>query len=210
MPIKAEIQDGTGTGLVAKVTTNHALRVSIQQSSASDMTEEEASRLKLYRGYMKDSVDSRDLNVDGSTVPHDYTVVPQEGIAFWIRSVRFIFHSERMSLVAAKELQRFGAAGGTDGLTNGLEMWFEQGGQVVQLFNPAVLNVADMMQTADDFVNFTNGISNVVDYLHMEFDFDVPIVLMPTSVDRIVVRVNDDLTDLDMFEISVRGWKEIL
>ena len=58
------------------------------------------------------------------------------------------------------------------------------------------------------FTNLRNAITNSSDFFACEFTFPRPIVLVPKNADKIVLRVSDDLTPIELFQVFATGYQE--
>lgn len=208
MSVGLRIRDGEGSGREAGVTQDRALKVSVVNRTASDATVEELTRVKQLRSFLQNG-GSVDMNVDGSATPVEFIHEADTGIAKWITGVRFLFHSDNMEL-DTNDFRRFGAAAIAPGLANGLTFFVLQGGTQTSFFPDPVKAVGDFMSYADDYTNFINSVGTQTDFLSFDFKFDEPVALPEGSEDKIVVKVEDNLTALDLFKVIVRGYQEVL
>jgi len=213
MAIKNFIQDGEGTSITAGVTKDHALKVTNLAPSIENLYIDGdlgvLTRTKIYSNYLRGPGESPDLNIDGSVTPVEFTIDAQTDRLISIYNIRFVLNSTQMSLGSA-EGRRFASAAATPGLTNGLEFFIEQGGIVTDIFSAPVKQIADFLNYSDDFYNEAGALGAGMDILIARFDFPYYVNIVPTVVDRVVVRVSDDLTEINTFRIAALGTQEIL
>jgi len=209
MPISTIIRDGTGTRYDAQVTSDHALKVSPVTIATADQTLSELTLKKQYRDWLRNSSGSENMNVNGSVTPVLFEETAEPGKVKWITAWRLIMHNTYME-IDTNDFRRFGTAAVAPGLTNGLEFYFEQSGRHIDVFLEPVKNIGDFLQYADDYESLVNAVAAQTDYLHFIFRFDQPVALPAGSNDKIVMKVNDNLTSVDLMKVVVRGWQEFL
>lgn len=212
MPIDTLVRDGTGTRFTAQVNSDNALKVYQSEPVLVDEAEDgyaSLTRKKQYRDWLRTAAGSEDMLVDGSTNAVYFSETSQSEKVKWITAWRLIMHSTGMEL-DTNDFRGFGAAAGPSGLTNGLQFYFVQDGRQIDVFLENVKNLGDFLKYADDYTNLVNAVTSQSDYLHFDFTFDQPIALPAGSNDKIVMVVNDDLTDLDYMQVVVRGWQEFI
>ncbi|MDX1746324.1 MAG: hypothetical protein R3324_10335, partial [Halobacteriales archaeon] len=176
---------------------------------AFDLSNEELTRFKQYRAFLRNTAGSKEMNVDGSVTPVDFRVVAEVGKVKWVAGARFIINGTNFEMVS-QDLKRFGSAtSGGGSLPNGLAFFSDQGGVLTNIFLDPVRQTVDFLNYNDDFTNFVNAITSQSDFLSFDFFFEQPVVLAPGSVDELVVRVQDDLTALDQLRVIVRGYQEL-
>ncbi len=207
MPLFSKIRDGEGTGRLAGVTPDSALKVAIVEQAANTIPIAQLIRQKQLKEFLVNG-GSRELNVDGSVSTVDFTVASAEGITKWVTRLRVLLNGVNFEL-DTNDFRRFGAAAIAPGLTNGVEFFTVQEGITTNLVPDPIQTAGDFMDSADRFVNFINAISAQSDFLSFDFDFAVPVVLPAGAADTIVCRVRDDLTALDLFQVLVIGYQEV-
>jgi hypothetical protein len=209
MALHARIRDGEGSNRTAGVTEEHAVKVALVEQSANSIPLEQLIRQKQLRTFLTNSSSSKDLNVDGSATPVEFSLEGEEGSTKWILRLRVLLNDVNME-IATNDFRRFGTAtAASTPLTNGIEFFTEQSGVVTDFVAESVKTIGEFMNYASDFVNFVNSVGTQEDFLSFDFTFDVPIVLPAGAADRIVCRVNDDLTDVDLFQILAFGYQEL-
>ena len=214
MVAKIHITDGgkQGTGRKAGVTSDNALPVTQVPRLANDQTDEQLTRIKYFSGLFvrDDGSGSTDLRVDGSVTPVDFVIAPPPGEMIQLREIRYIFEDSSLDM-GGNDVRRFGSAAGTGGLVNGLESFIEQGAGVQNLFVEPINHMSEFFWYVSDFFNIPNATANNVDLLTWIIDLKllVPILVVSSNTDRVVVRINDDLTAMtDKFQVLAIGQRE--
>lgn len=207
MGINTIIRDGIGTNYAAQVTSDHALKVSPVTISTSSQSITDLTLKKQYRDWLRNSGGSYEMNVDGSTTPVLFEETAEANKVKWITSWRLIMNDTGMEL-NTNDFRDFGVATGSPGLTNGLNFYFVQGGRQIQVFLNPVKKIGDFLDYADGYTNLVNAVSSQSDYLSFDFVFDQPVALPAGSNDKIVMQISDDMTDIDLMRVVVRGWQE--
>lgn len=209
MTVRTEIKDGLGGGRAASVTEQNALLVSVLPQSSKGVPASDLANLRQLRAYFEDGGGSNAQNVDGSTTPVEFSVSTVSGLTKWIVGFRLILEGARLE-ISTQDFRRYGNAATSPGLTNGVEVEAVQSGATVPITVEPVVTIGDYLQWADDFVNLINSVGTTEDYLHFDFSFDRPVVLVEGSTDRLVIRINDDLTAIDKQIAVARGYQEFL
>ena len=209
MALPTYIQD-PATGRRIEVNPEGALRVEVVQGAASNIDSDVLTRRKLLRNFLRNASDSKDLNVDGSTTSVEFRAEAATDRTKFITGARVLFNGTNLEM-NSNDFRRFGnATSSQTPLTNGLEFFVVQGGQQTNLFIDPIVRMGDFYNYSDDSVNIINAISSQSDFLYFDFDFDAPIAIPPATLDRIVMRVRDDLTAIDLFNVIVRGYQELV
>ena len=213
MSLKTTIKDGKGTGRTASVTDANALLVSVLPQTSKGIPPDDLASLRQLREFFVDSVGSEDQRVDGSVSAVEFSVSAQLGITRWVTGFRLIIQGQNTDM-GSNDCRRYAATSG--GLTNGVEIEAVQSGVTTVITGAgAVTDMGQYLRYADDFLNIISAISANVDYLHFDFSFDQPVVLTEGTSDRLVIRINDDLTaayttpstDTAQFAVA-RGYQE--
>ena len=208
MAFPAKIEDGTGSKTKAKVTEDHALLVTGIEQNAFFVDDDVLTRYKLLRAFMTNGT-SKDMNVNGSVTPVEFTVTSDVGKVLYITQIRILINGTYFEL-DTQDFRRFGlATAGGGALPNGLTLNVEQGGIVTSMFADPVTQTGDFLNYADDFVNLKNSISAQSDFLSFDIHFEKPVVLPESVTDRMVMTVRDNLTSIDLFQVLVRGYQEV-
>jgi len=209
MALPTNIAGGEGNSCLASVSKDGALKVSSSPASAASLTSAELTRVKLFRNFLRDSGGSKDMNVNGSSTPQLFFHEAVPGVARWITSLRFIFNDTGLE-IDTNDARDFGSAAGSGGLTNGLICYTEQGGIITNVFAEPVTRIIEFLNYADRFTNLKNSISTQSDFLSFDFDFTTPVAVPPSVTDKVVVVVQDDLRNLELFNVIIRGFQEIV
>lgn len=206
---KVNIKDGTGSGYFAHVTEDHALLVTEQNRNSFQTPDEFLTRYKLYRGFLLNSSSSKDLNVDGSVTPVEFSVSSEDGKVLYVTHIRVLLNGTYFEM-GTQDFRRFGTATtGGAALTNGITLQAIQGGVTTDLFADPITRTGDFFNYSDDYINLYNAVGSQEDFLSFDFDFEQPIVLPEAVEDKLVMTINDDLTSIDLFQVIVRGWQEV-
>lgn len=210
MSVKTEIQDGLGSSRTVGVTPANSVLVSTLPVSARGVP---VGALRQLRQLFTDDSGASSQIVDGSATPVEFSVRAETGITKWLTGFRLVVQGDRCN-IATNEFRRYAQTGG--GLTNGIDIEVVQGGVTTSVTGAgAVQRMGEYLRYSEGYVNFISAISASVDYLHFDFRFDQAVVLTEGSVDRILIRINDDLTaalaaaDSAQYAIA-RGYQESL
>jgi len=197
------------TAELLRVGKEQQLYVTNIPASSNDIPLEVLTRYQVYRGFLLDGGGSKALNVDGSSTPQEFFVSAEPGVIKWITKIRFLFNDTSMEL-DTKDFRRFGTSATSPGLTNGIDLFVEQKGTETRIFDEPILTIGDFMNYATEFTNFVHAVSSQVDFLSFDFVPEKTIPIVEGSIDKIVCRINDDLTPTDLFWVLLFGYKEIL
>jgi len=209
MAFPTNIEDGTGSRKRAKVTKDHALRVTTFDADGFETPDAALTRFKLYRTFLKDSAGSKNLNVNGSVTPVEFTATSEPGKILYVLQARVILNGTYFEM-NTNDFRRFGAAtAGGGSLTNGITFKAIQGGIETLLFAEPVKQSGDFFNYQDDFVNLVNAVSAQSDFLSLDFHFGTPIVIPEAVTDKLVMTIQDNLTAIDLFQVLVRGYQEV-
>ena len=209
MTIKVRLADGLGSAQTVRV-IDHSIQVVSVEASSTSIGFDQLTRIKLFREFFADSGASKDLNVDGSVTSVDFAIASESGRTVWIEQVRFVFNGTNFE-IDGQDAKRFGSAtSGGGALTNGLRFFVTQAGVQTEIFAENVSQTIDFLNYADDFTNLKNSISAQSDFLSFDFRFERPVVIPPGSLASLTVRVADDLTAIDLFNVLARGYQELL
>lgn len=212
MAVKNNIVDGTGTGTQVKVEPDNSLKVTSTNLPPKDSD----SDIRLFRSYMRNDSDSFDMRVAGTAATP---------IEFYIEATtdadRYI---DTISIVISDQGATLNQFGSIAALTNGVEIFYEDKelGDVV---------IADSLKSNFDFARLCAGgvhgigsgttsyrASNVEGnsegyLLYLDFSevFGVPwgVKLSASSTKRLVVRIKDNTSAVDAFNMIVYGYDRI-
>jgi hypothetical protein len=206
--VKAKIIGGTGRGIAAGVTSDHALMVEQMPSRLASVDPQLLGAKKLYREWFSQAGLTTALNVTGTfSAPYKFTIDSKTDRLVSISSMRVIFESTLMAMNTA-EIRRFGPASTAD-LPNGLRLYAYQGGVQTAIFLDPVRTIADFLYYSSSYQNVVDGIANGVDLATFFITFETPIHLPAGSTDRLELQVMDALTGIARFQIMVLGTQEI-
>ena len=209
MAMPTYIQDPS-TGQRLQVSGDGALRVELVEGAAFELPVQTLTRRKVLRDFLRDTSSSIDLNVDGSTTPIEFREEAEITRTKWITSARVLLNGINLEMNSL-DFRRFGQATATQTpLSNGLEFFVIQGGVQTNFFIDPIVRMGDFFDYADDYLNIVNAVSAQSDFLYFDFRFEQPVVIPPSTTDRVVMRINDDLTNIDLFHVIMRGYQEIV
>lgn len=213
MPINAEIKDGLGSSRAASVIPSSALLVAPVPTTARGIASATVANLRQVVETFTDSAGSQSQAVDGSTVPVEFALRAKTGFTRWLTGYRVIIFGERMNLGSSGEIRRYASQVG--GLATGIDVEIEQQGQTLSVTTAPVQTIGDWLLYSDDFTNLVNAVSSSEDFLRLDFKFPSPVVLTEGTQDRLLIRINDDMTaalataNADQFTIGI-GYEEEL
>jgi hypothetical protein len=205
--LKSLLLDGEGAGRTAGITRDHAVKVTVLDPVSIELPVETLTRRKVIFEYLSNN-SNYDLNVDGST-PIDFTVDAELLKVKWITKLRVILNGVNLE-IDTNDFRRFGAATASQTpLTNGIKLFVRQGGVNSNLYVEPIKTIGEFLYYSDNFVNLPNSVGTQEDYLYFDFIFEVPVVLPEGTQDKIVMTIQDDLTDIDFFRVIARGYQEL-
>ena len=139
---------------------------------------------------------SRDMNVDGSGTPVDFTVVPTSSKMFYI--ARMVIFLEDQSI-------NFNKFGGRAALPNGIDIEIKEGGATRDPLNGESIkeNLDMMAYDADIYSAASDLLIAKIEFLRA----GTVIRLEDAESDYVTITVNDDLTTLDSFYIITYGYE---
>lgn len=213
MPTPINIKDGTGSQILAKVTKDHALLVSNQTRTIVEISPAELTRRKLFYEYLRrESDDSRDMTVDGSSTPQEFIMASAESSVRFIQLIRFIIEGDNFDLTASGDFRRWGSVATAPGLTNGIEFYALQSGVQTNIFYDPVKTMGDLFNYQTNFTNFINAVDSQADYLSIDIDMPADVALPLGVNDKIVVKINDNLVQANFLKLRclVKGTQEVV
>jgi len=206
---KSTICDGTGTRREARVTRDHAVLITQVDADGFETPDAVLTRYKLYRSFLTTSSGSKNLNVDGSVTPVEFSISATTGKILNITQLRVLLNGTYFEM-NTNDFRRFGAATvGGGSLTNGITLKAIQGGEVTNLFAEPIKQSGDFFNYADDFVNLVNAVSAQSDFLSFDFEFEQAVVLPEAVDDKLIMTISDNLTAIDLFQVIARGYQEV-
>ena len=215
MTIKTRITDGKGRGKEACVTDENALLTSNIAIPPTDL----GSPVRIFRQYLTDdgtSSGSTDMRVDGSTTNVDFYISSAPDADRYIDTISIAIAD------AGATLNQFGNIGA---LTNGVEIFYEDpelgnviiGDALVSNFEFVRLCAGGVHGIGSGSTSYraNNVQGNSEGYLmHIDFSevFGVPwgVRLPKDSTLRLVVRIKDNVSGVDKFDMIAYGFDRII
>ena len=148
------------------------------------------------------------MNVDGSSVPFEFEVVAESNKIKEISQVRFLIGGEKLNFTTNQG--RNFSKEHSGGLVNGLEFYCQYGEDLVNIFLDPVKMLVDFYCYESEMEVDVKAYSNTSDFLKVNIDMVIPFRLLPGTNDRLVLKVQDDLSVLDSFEVIVVGSQEVV
>ena len=208
MTLCTKIEDGLGTGKTAQVTPRNSVLVQVAPVSAAGLSTDDLTSLRLKREYFTDSAGSEAMNVDGSTTPVEFSIESEVRFTKWVTAFRLQLEGTNLDM-STQDFRRFGAATSpNNSLTNGIDIFSVQSGETIDIAVEPIAFAGDFFDYADEYLNLANSIATNEDFLQFRFTLDKPIILPAESADKLVIRINDDLTAIDKIVAIARGYKE--
>jgi len=207
MPIRSTIKDGKGSSNEAEVTLDKSLRVTSFPPSPAVMKESGFLDILKERHILidtlKNSSGSEGLDVDGSTNSQDFYIESENDKVKQIDYVKFIIEDKKLQ-ISSGEASRFGDAYAT-GLTNGIRMFAYTSGSEDDIFFEPIKALGDFYRFSESIVNDTDVTVDNTDVFVAKIDFPAPLTIIPASFDKLVVRIQDDLTATYRFNVIAYG-----
>ena len=211
MPIKTEIVDGRGSGRSAGVTPGLAVEVVRIPDTARGLPDEVVTNLSVLIERFSDDAGSVSQVVDGSITPVEFAIREEKGFTKWVTGFRLVIIGPNFD-ITTNQIRGYGATGG-GGLANGIDIEIKQKGLVTPIALDPIQSTADYFPYQEGFLNLVGAITAADDLLNLDFVFQKPVVITSGSKDRVLIRINDDMTaalntvDSAQFAIA-RGYKE--
>jgi hypothetical protein len=197
----------------AKVNSRNALHVTVIDPITVELDPEVLTQRKELREFFATDGGSKDMNIDGDTTNTLFKIAAQEGTVKWIKAFRIVFHDTNLEM-DTNDVRRFGDAAVSPGLTNGIEVFVNQGGVNTNFFIDPIKAMVDflpyMARGPDGFTNIPNSITTQEDYLHFDFILNTPVVLPVGSPDYLGINIKDDLTALAFMRGIAAGYQEFV
>ena len=211
MAVKANIEDGSGNGNLAKVSNEGFL---FTQEAPFPPSGEE-TKITVYREFLTLNNDgtTNDMRVDGSTTSQYFWINAEPNFDIYITTLSFLISD------AGAALNEFGA---DPALTNGCRLFYEDnngeiniGTDLVSNFefirlcqgNPAFGNAADAFR-ARNIVGASEGYIPVFDFRN--FGFRWGLKLKAGTNNRLVMEINDNVSSIDGFNATAYGFRRVL
>lgn len=208
MSIKLNIQDGGGTGNLAKVSPEGFLYT---QEAPYPPTEQETV-ITIYRNFLtlNNNGTTTDMRVNGATTKRQFYIQGEPDYDIYITTVSFIIAD------ANAALNLFGAIAA---LTNGCRFFYED--------NNGEINIGTQLRSNFDIVRLCQGnpsfgggasaflANNVVGaseafipiFDFRNFGFKWGLKLRANTLDRLVMEINDNVTGVDAFNAVAYGFR---
>lgn len=211
MAVKANIEDGSGNGNLAKVSNEGFL---FTQEAPFPPSGEE-TKITVYREFLTLNNDgtTNDMRVDGSTTSQYFWINAEPNFDIYITTLSFLISD------AGAELDEFG---NLPALTNGCRLFYEDnngeiniGTDLVSNFefirlcqgNPSFGNAADAFR-ARNIVGASEGYIPVFDFRN--FGFRWGLKLKAGTNNRLVMEINDNVSSIDGFNATAYGFRRVL
>ena len=208
MSIKTKIEDGEGSGYLAKVSSEGFLYV--QEAPFPPANEE--TKITVYREYLTLNGDGStfDMRVDGSTSSQYFWIESEPDYDIYITSISFI-----ISDVGAA-LNEFGAL---PALTQGCRLFYEdENGEInvgvnltsnwefvrLCLGEPSFGSGADVFR-GQNIVGASEGYIPTLDFKN--FGFKWGLKLEANTTNKLLLEINDDLSTIDGFNALAYGFR---
>lgn len=212
MTINVKILSGDGSGRDAYISEDNAILTQDIGLPPKDV----AARARIYRQYLTDdgtSTGSTDMRVNGSST----------AVEFWISAdTTYDLYISTLSFVIADASATLNNFGNITALTNGCDLeYFAEAGTIT---------IANQLKSNFDFVRTCQGnpafgdgaaafrANNVqgtsegyIPVLDFQKVFGLPwgIKLRPGTTDKLILRVNDNVTGVDAFNCIAFGYTRI-
>jgi hypothetical protein len=201
------IKDGAGSGIKAGVTDDNALKVSIVPWRSQEQPNDLITLRKLFFSYFTNSASSTNLNINASVNYQDFSIKSQQNSNIFITGFKIILNSSSMN-ISTNQIRKFGSVGSA--LTNGISCFVIQSGIITNIFSAAVKSIGDFLTYSNDYENFIDAVSIGIDYLNFDIIFETPISIPEGISDLITIRIQDDLSSLNLFQVLARGYQELI
>jgi len=209
MSIDVKLQGGFGKKNNAHVDHNGRVHVLDHGVPAYGYVTES----RIYRDFFKNSVGSSSMLVDGSSIDQDFFISADQENDRYVSSVSFVIADD------GAKLNKFGAI---DALTNGVEMFYED--------ESGVVVIQESMKTNWDFIRLSGGnppfgnggdafkakdvegkVDSYIPIIEFKrvFGFTFGIRLKAASSQRLVIRIKDDVSDIDSFNAIAYGFDRL-
>lgn len=212
MGIKNTIVDGKGSGKEACVTEDHSLLVTNTQVPPSDME----SLIRPFRALLKNDAGSSDMRVNGATTSQDFFIqAPADGD-------RYV---DTISIAIADAGAVLNKFGNINALTNGVTILYQDSelGDVVigedltsnfrflRMCGPGVHGIGSGVTSyrASNVEGASEGYLMSLDFSEV-FGLPWGIRLKKDTTLRLIVRINDDVTGVDKFDMIAYGYDRII
>jgi hypothetical protein len=206
MTIKVSLQDGSGSGNLAKINDEGALTAVLHTHPVRD----EAILTKPIIEFMSDINGATDMRVDGSTTNVSFTINARADKDVFIKSISFIIAD------AGATLNNFGNIGA---LSNGCKLsWSTQDlGEVT--INDTLISNFEFVRLCSGYPAFGSGTSAfratnvsgssegfipILDFTQV-FGMNYGLRLRAGTLDKITLTIRDNVTGVDQFDAKAYG-----
>ena len=211
MSIKTQIEDGAGSGNLAKVTKEGYLYT--QEAPYPPLGEE--TKISIYRERLtlNNNGTTFDARVNGSVTPQRFWIQAEPNFDIYITSISFLIADVNATLT------QFGNIGT---LTNGCRVYYEDENGNINIGTGLVSNF-EFVRLCLGFPAFGNGTTafqggNVVGssegYIPVldfrNFGFRWGLRLAANTLNKLVLEVNDNVTGVDAFNVIAYGFRRKL
>lgn len=216
MALPVNILDGYGGGYQARVTSNNALKVSNTPAVISDLTLEQLTAKKTLVEAFTDHDLSTAMAVSASLgSPQRFSISSTEftlpgGTKIYkcqfIKTIKLVFIGTDLDPTVGGNLRRFGPVAG--GITNGLKLQVLQQGVIMDVFLQPVKVMSDIFEYTTSYMSFTDVAGGGVDELILTIELAEPIAIPASSLDRIDLVIQDNLSGFVDIHAQILGWFE--
>lgn len=200
MSLKNNIIDGTGSGYKAKVNTEHALLVSTVPNDVPIVGT--PNRHRYYSAKLANPTYGTNMVQDGSVTPIEFTI--NSNLDYDIHIMRF----EVLISDGTLSMSKFGALAA---LTNGLEVYVQEEGDITYIMQDATTNGEIITQSGGvEYLLLTNYLSNSDAFIiiyNIGNYIEQGLRIGRASENKIVCRVRDNVAGIDDLFIRVFGYK---
>lgn len=200
---KNQIVDGIGTGLKNKINKFNALKVYSQGIPDTD----DPTILVPKSGFLTDDNGAIEAAVDGSVNPVDFSINAVQDNDIYISAISFKLAD------ANSVLNRFG---NLPELTNGLQLIYKNDDLGERVLIDSIKTNFDLVRVcqgnppfSSDFraTNVTGNSEGYLPVLKIDDVFNLPfgIRLKANTLDKLIIRVNDNITGIDSLDIFYYG-----
>ena len=204
------LQNGFGNGQKAKITPNGALKVSDQRLPDAD---DDITEIPL-SGFLSDVNGNIDARVDGSVTPIDFYIEADQNQDIYLSSISFKIADQNA------QLNNFG---NINALTNGFQLIYFSSITGERILADNIQSNFDLIRLCQGLPAFSQGVesfraSNVVGgsegyipVLRITDNFGLPygLRLKAGTFDKLILRIRDDVTGVDAFDIFYYGIQKI-
>ena len=175
---------------------------------AADSTAAYLTRRKIYSSFLAEVGESTELAIDASEASQDFYIASTAGKIIVIDTIKFLMQGKNLEL-DTKYSKGFGE-GHLAEVTNGVSCWADWNGTQSDILLSPAKSLCCFLAYADEFINIKKGVSSTDDFLSFVFNLKTPIILHPTYSHKLIVRINDDFSDLVCFKVLARGYTEVI